>query len=444
MRRKGNPGVKQYFGQFLGPISKYVSAARSAAHVVSQNPRQCLKLLLNSRSEPRIQRQPDVYPFAAYLGDRFGCTHVILIGSPTARDLIQLYPQFEIIGIVPGTDLQLYRNRYGFGTWLEEITNLAGTPSVSKDVLQRAVIVCKDLEQFVNPAAVLETLKTCLDHAPVCVLTSSDRDLNVTGNNGSATPASPGKWNLTELERLLRDQEFNLEFIGLTASDNVKSEKKTILAVIRKDTTLETSRVVTPLDFRVVAFMAAYNEEDIIVQSIKKWTDQGISVHILENWSTDGTYDLVRDLESRLPVTVERFPKDGPSEYFDWGAMLQRIEELSKEIQADWFVRRGADEILTSPWPGINYRDGLYLVNQEGFNCVDHTIVEFHPIDDGFETGMDHEAYFRHFDLKNLSHPKQRKAWKNFGQPISTIPSAGHDVVFEGRRIYPFKFYLSR
>ncbi|MCM3903545.1 MAG: hypothetical protein ND866_17715, partial [Pyrinomonadaceae bacterium] len=28
------------------------------------------------------------------------------------------------------------------------------------------------------------------------------------------------------------------------------------------------------------------------------------------------------------------------------------------------------------------------------------------------------------------------------GQPISTIPSAGHDVVFDGRRIYPFKFLL--
>ena len=433
--------MRYYPGRLLGPVSRHLSGARSAAQLISRNPRHGVKLLLNCRSEPRIQFQPDVYPFAAYLAERFGCTHVIVTGKPTAKDLMELYPQFQIIGIVPGADLESCRNQYGFATWLEENMNRAGH-SLPEDVLKRAIIVCKGLEQFVNPAAVLETLKTCLDHAPVCVLTSSDRDLNVTGNNGSATPASPGKWNLTELERLLRDQEFNLEFIGLTASDNVKSEKKTILAVIRKHTTLEPSRVVAPLDFRVVAFMAAYNEEDIIVQSIKKWTDQGISVHILENWSTDGTYDLVRDLESRLPVTVERFPKDGPSEYFDWGAMLQRIEELSKEIQADWFVRRGADEILTSPWPGINYRDGLYLVNQEGFNCVDHTIVEFHPIDDGFETGMDHEAYFRHFDLKNLSHPKQRKAWKNFGEPISTIPSAGHDVVFEGRRIYPFKFLI--
>jgi len=118
------------------------------------------------------------------------------------------------------------------------------------------------------------------------------------------------------------------------------------------------------------------------------------------------------------------------------------MESLSREIDADWFVRRGADEVLVSPWPGLSYRDALCLVDQAGFNCVDHTIVEFHPVDNGFETGMDHESYFRHFDFKNLSHPNQRKAWKNCGQSISTTGSAGHDVLFEGRRVYPFNFLL--
>jgi len=443
IRSKGNSRVRQYLGRFLGPFSKHISSARSAAQIISRNPRQGLKLLFNCRSAPHIQSQPDVYPFAAYLGERFGCTHVIASGRPTAKNLMELYPQFEIIGIVPGADLQLYRNQYGFGTWLEENMNLAGTLSLPENVLKRAVIVCNDLEQFVSPASLLKNLKTWLDHAPVCILTSTDRDLNRAGSNGfPATPTRPGRWNLVELEDLLRAEGFNLEFIGWTASDNVNYEKETILAVITNDAIGKQQRPGAPFDFRVVAFMAAYNEEDIIVESIKKWTDQGISVHVLENWSTDATYDLAKELESRLPVTVERFPKEGPSKYFDWGAMLERMEALSREIEADWFIRRGADEVLVSPWPGISYRDGLYLVDQSGFNCVDHTIVEFHPVDDGFATGMDHEAYFRHFDLKHLSHPRQRKAWKNCGQPISTIPSAGHDVIFDGRRIYPFKFLL--
>jgi DNA-dependent RNA polymerase auxiliary subunit epsilon len=426
MLSKGNPLVRQYLDRLLGPFSRHLSSARHTAQFISHNPRQCLKLLLNSRSEPRVQTEPDVYPFAAYLGERFECTHVIVIGKPAAKNLMQLYPRFEIIGIVPGAEVESCRNKYGFGTWLEE--NLNRDQSLSEDVLKRAIIICKDLEQFISPTSLLENLKTWLAHAPVCIVTTSQ-----TSSGGSS---------LTEFEKLLRSEGFNVEFIGFTASDNVNYEKKTILAVITNPASLETSKVVAPETFRVVAFMAAYNEEDIIVQSIKKWTDQGIGVHILENWSTDATYDLVKDLESRLPVTVERFPKDGPSQYFEWGAILERIETLSREIEADWFIRRGADEILVSPWPGINYRDGLYLVDRAGFNCVDHTIVEFHPVDDGFEMGMDHEAYFRHFDLKHLSHPNQRKAWKNCGQMISSLPSAGHDVRFDGRRIYPFSFLV--
>jgi hypothetical protein len=441
MVSKVNPRVRQYVAQFLGPISKPISNARTRLQVIARNPRQVIKLTLNSRSAGRSQSQPDVYPFAAYLGDRFACTHALVVGKPTAKDLIQLYPQFEIIGIVPRADLQSYRRRYAFATWLEENTKLSG--AISKEVLKRTAIICNNAEQFVSPQALLDNLKSCLDHAPVCILATPDRDFVSAGSNtNSATPANGHLWNLKEFEHLLRAEKFNLEFIGWTASDDVNYEKKTILAVITNSARQKRIPTNAPSDFRVVAFMAAYNEEDIIVQSITKWTDQGISVHVLENWSTDRTYDLAKELASRLPVTIERFPKEGPSDYFDWGAMLGRIEALAGEIEADWFVRRGADEVLTSPWPGVSYKDALYLVDQAGFNCVDHTIVEFHPVDDAFQTGMDHEAYFKHFDFKNLSHPRQRKAWKNFGQRISTVPSAGHDVVFDKRRIYPFKFLL--
>jgi hypothetical protein len=443
MAINGNSKLRQSLGKFLGPIRNHISTARHAAQIISRDPRHGPKLLLNSWSGACCQSQPDVYPFAAYLGERFECTHATVIGRPDARDLIQLYPRFEIIGIVPAADLQICRRQYGFATWLEEHVNLAGTLSVPEDVLKHALIVCNNLEQFANPESLLKNLKSWLDHAPVCILTSSDRDLDNAVSNPSSTAATrPARWNLIELEDLLRAEGFNLQFLGRTASDNVNYEKKTIVAVVTNNAFGKQIRPGAPADFRVVAFMAAYNEEDIIVQSITKWTDQGVRVHVLENWSTDSTYDLAKELEGRLPVTVERFPKDGPSEYFDWGAMLGRMEALSTEIKADWFVRRGADEVLASPWPGVSYRDGLYLVDQSGFNCVDHTIVEFHPVDDGFKTGMDHEDYFRHFDLKHLSHRNQRKAWKNLGQRISTIPSAGHDVVFNGRRIYPFKFLV--
>src|SRR4051794_13795584 len=104
--------ARQYSGWFLDPISKYLSSFRKAAQVISQN--QGLKLLLHSGLTRETHPHPDVYPFAAYLGQLFECPQVITIGSPTARDLIQLYPQFEITGVVSATDLRSYRRRYGF------------------------------------------------------------------------------------------------------------------------------------------------------------------------------------------------------------------------------------------------------------------------------------------------------------------------------------------
>ena len=75
-----------------------------------------------------------------------------------------------------------------------------------------------------------------IDHAPVCILTSPDRDLSPAGGSViPPTPNRPSKWNLTEFGDLLRAEGFNLEFIGWTASDNVKGEKKTILAAITND-----------------------------------------------------------------------------------------------------------------------------------------------------------------------------------------------------------------
>ena len=434
--------MRQHLSKIFRPVSKHIPGIRAAAEIISTSPRAGLRLLRDSRSDRGIQSQPDVYPFAVYLGERFECTHVIAMGRPTAKDLIQLYPRFEIVGFVSEIDVEAYRKRYGFATWFAEYANSQVAVSLPEKILKRAVIICSGvIEQLAIPEQLFANLKRWLDHAPLCILTTPDRSFNAEAGNASAA-SNLGRWNQIELEQLLRAEGFNVEFIGLTASDNAVYEKKTIMAVITNNAAAKPLKVSAPSDFRVVAFMAAYNEADIIVQSIRKWTDQGVNVHVLENWSTDATYDLAKQLENELPVTVERFPRGGPSPYFDWGAMLARIEELCGEIEADWFVRRGADEVLRSPWPGLSYKDSLYRIDQAGFNCLDHTIVEFHPVDDGFAVGMDHEAYFKHFDFKHLSHPFQRKAWKNYGQPISTIPSAGHDVIFEGRRVYPFKFLL--
>lgn len=196
-------------------------------------------------------------------------------------------------------------------------------------------------------------------------------------------------------------------------------------------------------DFRVVAVLPAYNEEDIIVPSLRYLIDQGISVYVLENWSTDATYELASQFVGKGVLAIERFPEDGPPRYHNWKDMLTRIEQLPKEIDADWFLLQGVDEIHVSPWAGVNLRDGIHRVDREGFNCIDHTVMTFHPVNDDFVPGADFEEYFRYFDFSDHpSHFLVINGWKSYRQDISLAESGGHEIRFDGRRVYPYKFLL--
>jgi hypothetical protein len=148
-----------------------------------------------------------------------------------------------------------------------------------------------------------------------------------------------------------------------------------------------------PASFRVLAVVTAYNESDIIVQTVGALLAGGIEVHLLDNWSTDGTFELVGEAFGER-VTRERFPAAGPSPTYDWVSILDRVEAITREHPSDWAIHQDADEVRESPWPGVGLRDGLRLVGLAGFNCIDHTVLNFRPVDDSFIDGADLDASF--------------------------------------------------
>jgi len=189
--------------------------------------------------------------------------------------------------------------------------------------------------------------------------------------------------------------------------------------------------------------MTSYNEEDIIVQSIMHLINQGIEIYLIDNWSTDNTYDLAKQFLNKGLIGLERFPVDGPSKYYDWYLLLNRVEEITKTLKGDWFIHHDVDEIRESPWQGVKLKDAIFYVDMCGFNSIDHTVVEFYPVDNNFPMGEDFEKYFRFFEFgKRPRHFLQIKTWKNLGKKISLADSGGHEVFFEGRIVYPFKFLL--
>jgi hypothetical protein len=203
------------------------------------------------------------------------------------------------------------------------------------------------------------------------------------------------------------------------------------------------ARPYAPPSFRATAIVPAYNEQDVIAPSLNRLIEQGLDVYVIDNWSTDATYDIAAQFAGRGLVGIERFPAAGPAVYYDWRAILRRVEDLSLELESDWFLFQSVDEVRRSPWPAVDLLDAFHRVEASGFNAVDFTVVEFHPVDDGYTPGSDFEAYFRHFDFgRHPAHLFEINAWKNLGVRPVMAASGGHEAAFEGRKIYPFKFLL--
>ena len=200
--------------------------------------------------------------------------------------------------------------------------------------------------------------------------------------------------------------------------------------------------------FRVIALVSAFNEGDVISRVIEHLVENGVDVYLLDNHSTDDTVMQASQWLGRGLLEIETFPGadndrySGAAERYDWTAILRRKEELARTLEADWFLHYDADEIRESPWGGVTLKDAIRFVDSLDYNCIDFRIFEFPPLDDGFRQGMDPRTYFTHFREAKDHDQLQLKCWKSRPGPVSLVHFGGHDVEFEGRRIFPIPFLL--
>jgi hypothetical protein len=197
-----------------------------------------------------------------------------------------------------------------------------------------------------------------------------------------------------------------------------------------------------PSGFRVLAVISAYNEADIIEPSVRALWREGAEVHVIDNWSTDGTHERMLELRRQGPLVVTRWPAAGPDDVYDAFANMREKERVMLASGADWVLQTDVDELREGPWPGVGLRDALHHVEARGANAVDHTCVIFPPVDDSYVPGSDFGAHFRHFEFgRRRGHFFQVKAFKPL-DGLELASTAGHDARFPGRRVFPYKFLL--
>jgi glycosyltransferase involved in cell wall biosynthesis len=190
---------------------------------------------------------------------------------------------------------------------------------------------------------------------------------------------------------------------------------------------------------RIVALVAAFNEADVIGQVLDDLIRQGIDVHLIDNASTDGTPGIAAERLGRGVVAVERVPATGDSEDYPWAALLARKAELAATLDADWFLHHDADELRESPWPGVDLRGGIELVDRLGYDAIDFEVLDFRPVNDEFTPGADLRQSFRYFEPAAPWDRVQVKAWKRQAV-VDLVSNGGHEAAFPGRRVFPIRF----
>jgi hypothetical protein len=397
-------------------------------------------VIAHSDSHPHfvadLIRQPDAYSLAEVLAGHFGGATIVEIGCRSGRLL-------AAARFGPGRNLKHHRRHLFDEDWIDANLNAQSHLGISDNTMSRSIVICAGvIERLPDPTHLLTLLSRVSRLAQAVIITTPERDL-IRGRNDMGPPADVDhvrEWSMVEFEELLTTHDCEPTLIGLTVSDNRSLNKNTIVAVI-DHSHFGDGRCV-PDDFRPLALLATYNDVDIAPQVTARLLDDGIGVHVLDNWSTDGTFEAILELAAtRSGLLVERFPDRGTTRYFEWSAILRRKEEIAAKYPGRWIIHHDSDEVRCPPWRDVSLRAGLHIVEHMGFSAVDFTVCEFRPVDDRFSIGMNPETQIRHFEFgRRRDHFLQVKAWRQPAQRVDLTCSGGHDVQFAGRRVFPYKF----
>ena len=187
---------------------------------------------------------------------------------------------------------------------------------------------------------------------------------------------------------------------------------------------------------KMLACLIVRDEIDIIEMTVKKWLAGGVTVHIMDDWSTDGTWEALHEISG--DIILERWP-DAPGQVWDFIGQLRRIEEISLAHPDWWIIPTGSDDLLCSPWPGVRLTDAIGRVRAEGHNFIDTRVFNFVPTADGFDRGTDPEVFFTH-GVADYGHPVSRIFIQPQDVRIDIATTAAHRVTIPDIKVYPTPF----
>jgi GT2 family glycosyltransferase len=188
---------------------------------------------------------------------------------------------------------------------------------------------------------------------------------------------------------------------------------------------------------RVIAIVAARNEERFIEACLEHYIRQGVEVYLIDNGSTDLTVPIAQRYLGRGLIEIEDLPFGG---VFSQNQIDRRKEQVAAGLDADWFIYSDADEFRFSPHPGLSLAEGLAVAESAGYNAVNFLEFVFIPTEES--PCHDHERFqetMTSYYLFLQHCPFRINAWQRQSGPLQLNP---HRVLFSGMRLCPDSFVM--
>jgi glycosyltransferase involved in cell wall biosynthesis len=186
--------------------------------------------------------------------------------------------------------------------------------------------------------------------------------------------------------------------------------------------------------------MTVHNEADIVGQVIEHLISQGIELVVLDNGSTDGSYEIIQHHIGKGILSVNRME----TEYFETESIFGTLHAMVTQYSPDWMLLTASDEFLESPYRGLTLKGAIQLEGERGHNMIQFNNFEFYPTEkDHNSQESDVRKRLRYYSWHD---DYQFRCWRMY-PGMTAFGTHGHDDKLPDgipTKVSPNKFILRR
>ena len=183
--------------------------------------------------------------------------------------------------------------------------------------------------------------------------------------------------------------------------------------------------------------LPVFNEEDIIEEVIEHLISQGLKLVVLDNGSTDKSFQICEKFLDKGIIKLEQFK----SSTFQWSLLGRKLYDMAIFESPEWVLRSDADQYLESGIKNLTLKDAISQADAEGYNIIQFNRFDFFITDNDNESLKSIKEKLTYYSYQN---DYGYRAWK-FVSGIDVEGLGSHCPIFpEGEvyKIYPEKMVM--